>query len=152
MQQSLFCLYNKRKQIKSGGIQHSASQQQGFVYSPGKSQWKRSEKNRSWPGADISCSHLSRLTSGASRATGKEEDRGCKEREPVAQYQNWLFPHCSLTTQSRLFLHQVFIRHFPTRFTSRQHRGLKMLKRHAEFECFSAAKTALRGRCFGKRI
>lgn len=102
----------EKKANKSSGIQCSASQQQGFVYSPGKSQWKRSEKNWSWPGADISCSHLSRSTFGASRATGKEEERGCKEREPVTQHQNWLFPHCSLITQSRHFLHQVFIRHF----------------------------------------
>lgn len=80
MQHRLFCLYKTEKQIKvlEFNFQHASSKVS--FHSPGKSQGKRSEENRSGPGAHVSCSHLSRLMFGASRATGIEEDRGCKKR------------------------------------------------------------------------
>jgi len=84
MQQSLFCLYRKRKQIKAIGFNVQRASSKVFFHSPSKSQGKRSEENRSRPGADVSCSHLSRLTFGASRATGKEENRGCKKRKNLS--------------------------------------------------------------------
>lgn len=142
MQQSLFCLDRKRKQIKVVGFHDQHASSKVSFHSSGKSQGKRSEENRSRPGADVSCSHLSRLTFGASRSTGEEEDRGCKEREPVTRKQNLLFPHYSLITQSGYFSHQVFIRQLPTPDSHlRQHGGVKTPKRHTKFECFSAVST-----------
>lgn len=83
----------KRKLVAGFSFQHANSIS---FHSLGKSQGKRSEKNRSWPGALASCSQLSRLTLGVSRATGKE---GKGEREPVTRKQNLFLPHYSSITQ-----------------------------------------------------
>lgn len=110
MQQSLFCLYRKRKQIKVVGfnVQHASSKVSFHIVR----QKPREEIRRESITAKDRCQLFTSFQADIWSKQSNREKRGQRmqrERELVTKKQNLLFLHYSLITQSRYFSHQAVI-------------------------------------------